>query len=93
MTSGNHKIQVFPEVMDDPQKAFSSQLAIVQTVCQQLAGLIHNPDWTQVTSLIPTHLLTDLDIQQFQTEWETLLSLEQNPNCRFPTLEISGIDH
>ena len=90
--AGNQKIEQLPDVMDDPQKAFSTQLDIIQTACHQLVGSNHNPDWSQVIALVPDHLLTNLDLNLFLMEWNALSSLDQNPNCRFPTLEISGID-
>ena len=86
-------IQEYPNVIKDPLTAFSTQLAIVQTACHRLTGLSRNPDWSPVISLIPTHLLTDLDIPQLVLEWETLFSSKHSPNCRFPTLEISMIDN
>lgn len=91
--SENQAIQEFSEAVNDPQNAFSTQLAIVQTACQKLAGLKENPDWSKITSLITTHILTDLDIPQFMMEWEASLSSQPSPNCMFPTLEISRIDN
>jgi hypothetical protein len=86
-------IEEIPEAIEDPKKAFSIQLAIMQIACQRLAGLSQNPDLSQVIMLSPTHLLTDLDLYQFRTEWKKLFSDEHNPNCMFPTLEQSWIDN
>jgi len=92
-TFGDQFILESPEGNNNPQKTFSIQLALMQSACQILSGLSQNPDLRQVFSLSPTHLLTDLDFNQFLIEWDTLLSNQQSPNCKFPTLEISRVDN
>jgi hypothetical protein len=93
ISSKKQLIQEIPQAIDDPRKAFSIQLAIMQTACKKLSGLTQNPDWSLVTPLIPTHILTDMDFHQFMLEWEASFSSGQSPTCRFPTLELSGIDN
>jgi hypothetical protein len=82
-----------PAVVENPQSAFTNQLVIMRTACHQLAGLSENPDWSLVSSLIPTHIQSDLDFHQFTLEWEASFSVKHNPICTFPTLEVSWIDN
>jgi hypothetical protein len=91
-TTTNLIFQDLPDVMDDPQVAFSTQLDIIQTACHHLVGSGKNTDWSDITALVPDHLLTNLDLHLFLMEWKALSSLDKNPNCRFPTLEISGVN-
>jgi len=91
--SGNQRNHEIPEVSDNPQKAFAIQLAHIRTACQGLSGLSPNPDLQQLLLLSPTHLITDLDLNQLLLEWNILLRNQQTPNCKFPTLEISRIDN
>jgi hypothetical protein len=91
--SGEQAMLELPKVVDDPLKAFSSQMAILQSACHKLAGISIKPDWSQVSVLIPTHILTDLDSNQIVSELKTLNSSGHNPTCKFPTLEISQFDH
>lgn len=74
----------------DPEDAVRQQIAIAQTACHGLPEFFKHPDWSQITSLTPTHLLTDMDIQQDMNEWLGSFSNQPEPNCRFPTLEISS---
>jgi len=87
--SGDQLNNEHSEVIDNPQKAFAIQLALMQTACHGLSGLSPNPDLQQLLLLSPTHLITDLDLNQLLLEWKTLLLNQQIPNCKFPTLEIS----
>jgi hypothetical protein len=75
-------------VIDNPEKAYSAQLAIIQTSCQKMSEVSQIIDWSPVISFINNHIVTDLDITQIFQEWEVKLSSPQNINCRFPTMEI-----
>lgn len=77
--------------INDPQNSYSTQLAIFKSACQKYAELSHNPDWSSFNSLIPNHVLTDMDLQPLILEWDTLLSSRHNPNCRFPILQLSQL--
>lgn len=93
ISSGDKAILDLTHAADSPEKAFSTQLAIVQTACRNLTELMDNPYWSNDISLVSDHLLTDMDLQQYVLEWKASLSGEQSPNCRFPTLELSRIDN
>lgn len=80
------------DVVDDHQKAFTDQLAMIQSVCQNMAGFSQDPDWLLISSLIPDHVLTDLNIHQLNSEWETTLSNGRHTSCRFPTLQVTRVD-
>jgi hypothetical protein len=86
----NHKN---PEVIDNPQKAFAIQIAFMQAACHGLSGLTLNPDLQQIILLSPTHLISDLNLNQLLLEWKSILLNQQMPNCKFPTLEISRNDN
>jgi len=90
--SGEQALKELPEVLDDPHAAFSSQVAILRSACHKFMEFNHNPDMSQIISLLPNHIFTSLDFNQLQTELETLYSSEHNLTCRFPTLEITRIE-
>jgi len=90
---GDHLNQEHSDVIDNPQKAFTIQLALMQTACHGLSRLSPIPDLQQLLILRPAHLITDLDLNQLLLEWKTLLLNQQMPNCKFPTLEIPRIDN
>ncbi|MFZ0532493.1 MAG: hypothetical protein WAM09_04885 [Anaerolineales bacterium] len=90
--SGEQALKEIPEVLENHQEAYSSQIAILQSVCHKYMEIHPDPDISQFISFLPNHILTDLDTNQLQTELETLYSNERHPTCRFPTLEISRIE-
>ncbi len=87
--TGEQSVKEFPEVLEYPQDALSSQIAILQSVCRKFSGSSANLDMSQIVSLFPNHIFTSLDSNQLQTEMETLYSSSNYLTCRFPTLEIS----
>jgi hypothetical protein len=89
-TSIERAIQALSGVNDDPKKAFSAQLAIIQISCQKISGVSQINDWSPTFSLINGHILTDLKINQFMQEWEEKPSSPQNLHCKFPTMEMPG---
>jgi hypothetical protein len=89
--TGEQAAEKFPVVQGDPQKATSSQIAILQSACHKIQEITPNPDLPQLSSLLPPHILTDLDSSQLQTEMQSFYSNHRKPTCRFPTLEISGV--
>ena len=82
----------YVDVVDDHQRAFSNQMAMIQTVCQNMAGFSQDPDWLLFSSMIPDHMLTDLNLDQLNSEWETTLSNGRHTSCRFPTLQVTRLD-
>jgi hypothetical protein len=91
--TGEQAVKELPEVLENPQDAFSSQIAILQSVCRKFSGSGPSPDMSQIISLFPNHIFTSLDSNQLHTEMETLYSSGNYLTCRFPTLEISRIEH
>jgi hypothetical protein len=91
--SGEQALNELPRVLDNPYEAFSSQLAILQSACRKFMEANQNPDMSQIISLLPDHIYTSLDFDQLQTELKTLYSSEHYLSCRFPTLEITRIEH
>jgi len=91
--SMDQAIQALTTVNDDPEKAFSAQLAIIQTACQKMSGIKQIKDWSPIISMIPDHVVTDLGINQFIKEWDVKLSPLHTLHCRFPTLEIPKNDN
>jgi len=91
--TGDQATQRMPAAMDLPQEAFSFQVNIIQAVCRKLSELPSQPDWNQVISLIPKHIITDLNSDQLLIELDTLLSDKYSPSCNFPTLDVAFIDH
>jgi hypothetical protein len=90
---GDQVVEELPKVLDNPQDAYSSQIAILQSVCQKFHDITPDPDMPQLISLLPNHLLTDLDSSQLQMEMQSMFANERKPTCRFPTLEISQVVH
>ncbi len=76
-------------VKNDPQNGFSYQLLQMQNICNRLSGLNQNP--VSIGDMLTNSnlLVTDLEPDQFEIEWNKLLSNKQYLNCTFPTLEIS----
>lgn len=79
---------------NSPQDAYSTQMAVFQSVCHKFALDTDTPgfDVSQLISLIPNHILTDLQPEQLQKEISLLYSTGHSPTCRFPTLEVSQIN-
>ncbi len=95
----NGKIMAGTKVLDElrkaaasPQEAYASQVTILQSLCHKMAQNNMSPILYRLISLIPDHILTDLDSSQLLAEVDTLYSSRGNPTCRFPTLEISRIE-
>ena len=91
--TGEQALTELPAALDNPQDANSSQIAILQSACHKFQEIIPDPDMPRLNSLLPNHILTDLDSSQLQTEMQSLYAREQKPTCRFPTLEISQVVH
>lgn len=89
LISGDQKVAELPDVMESPQDAFQNQVAIAQAVCHNLTSVASDPGWPRLVSLVPTHILTDLDVPHSLTKLATSLSGQQASNCRFPTLQIT----
>jgi hypothetical protein len=89
--TGDQIVKEFPKVLDNPQGAFSSQIAMLQSTCSNFQKI--TPDMPQLSSLLPNHIITDLDSNQLQTEMQSLFASGRKPTCRFPTLEISQVVH
>jgi hypothetical protein len=81
-----------PELRVYPGNGYASQIATLQSACQQFIQKNQGVNLSQMISLLSDHLLTDLDNDQIKLEWDTLNSGEHNPSCRFPTLEISRLE-
>lgn len=91
--SGEQVITELPDPLDQPGNAYSYQMAMLSSVCKQLAQMTPNADLSQVNSLLHRHVLTDLQPDQWRTEFQFLLASERQPACKFPLLEKSQIVH
>jgi hypothetical protein len=91
--SGAELVKELPIGLDHPQEAYSSQMAIFQSACHKFQALTSGPGMSELGSLLPKHILTDLNPSQLQTEMQFLFTRQRNPTCRFPTLEISQVVH
>jgi len=91
--SGEQALDELSKMVDSPQEALSAQIAILQSVCHNFFEISPNLDKSQIISLFPNHIFTDLDSTQLQSEMQSLYSSEHNPTCKFPMLEISRIEH
>jgi len=89
--SGEQALNEIPMVLDNPQEAFSSQVAILQSACHKFMQTNPDLDTSEIISLLANHIFTSLDFNQLQTELKTLYSSEHYLSCRFPTLEITRI--
>jgi hypothetical protein len=69
----------------------SIQLGLLQSACQKFFKISPEVSISQRLSLLNGHYLTDLQAELIQQEWDGLYSGEQNPTCRFPTLEITRL--
>jgi hypothetical protein len=87
--SGTQVINSLPDVIVDSQQAFSAQIAVLQSMCHKVIDSGLKPGFLNQASLLPGHVITDLDTSQLQLELEAIYSSEHHLNCRFPTLEVS----
>jgi hypothetical protein len=88
--SGSNKVVTAAQKSPTNLNEISTQVLILQAACQKLSDMLTNPDWSEVESLIPAHILTDLDIQQISSEWENTLASGRGINCTFPTMMVMG---
>lgn len=87
--------QVVSELLseaENPRNAYSSQVALIQSICHKFSQVDTKLVVTQLQSMIPDHILTDLDARMLKAEFDALYSNKHNPTCRFPTLEVSRIE-
>jgi len=84
--SGSYKVVTAAQKSPTNLNEISTQVLILQAACQKLSNKLTNPDWSEIESLIPAHILTDLDIQQISSEWENTLASGRGINCIFPTM-------
>ena len=89
--TGEQAVQELLAVLDNPQQAYATQPAILQSACHKFEEITSAPDMPALRSLLPKHFLTDLDTSQLQTEMQSFYASQQKPTCRFPTLEISQV--
>jgi hypothetical protein len=89
--SGSDFIPVLHNKIDDQRKIFSSQVSFYQSLCNKYVKSEPGSNISQLSQLVPDHLLTDMDISQLQHELDSLSTNGHPPACRFPTLEISQI--
>ena len=84
--------KVLPMAQKSPANLneISTQVLILQAACQKLSDRLIDPNWSEIETLIPAHILTDLDIQQFSSEWENTLASGRGINCVFPTMMGTG---
>jgi hypothetical protein len=87
--SGEQVLQALPEVVNDPFDAYYSQMSILRSTCWKVSQYYQRRDPAQLGSLIPKHVLTDLNLDQLQGEWQSLYTEQQAPVCSFPMLDMS----
>jgi hypothetical protein len=76
----------------EPHQTYSSQIKAMQLACRKLVDYHQDFNLAQLETLMPAHLLTDLDTSQVQAEYEALEASSIVPACHFPTLDISRIE-
>ncbi len=89
--TGREIVDVFTSGIEDPRAAFIDQSAILQSACRKLSVVKSLSTATQSSSLLTQHVITDLDPSQLRGEFLSLLANNRQPSCKFPMLEISGI--
>lgn len=90
--SGPGLMSVFRDGAGDSIISHSSQLAFFQSLCHEFAKGDSTSEVPQLAQLVPSHILTDLDIGQLEQELDSLSTNGHAPTCRFPSLEISRIE-
>jgi hypothetical protein len=90
---GDQVVEEFPNLLDNPQDSYSSQIVILQSACHKFLEISPNLDMPQLLSLLPNHILTDLDSNQLQSEMQSMFAGGRIQTCRFPMLEISQVIH
>jgi len=95
-TQGNHLLSAQEngdnlDILGKTTAGSSVQLGVLQSACQKFFKTGQGVSLSQMLSLLTGHYLTDLQPELVQQEWDRLYSGEQNPTCRFPTLEISRL--
>jgi hypothetical protein len=91
--TGEQAVNDIPKVLDNPQAAYASQIAILQSACHKIQEFTPNRDLPELISNLPNHVYTNLDSSQLQTEVQSLFANARKPICRFPTFEISQVVH
>jgi hypothetical protein len=81
----------YVEILGHTSAASAGQLGLLQSACQKFFKQGQGASISQLLSPINGHYLTDLEPELMQQEWGGLYSGEQNPTCRFPSLEISRL--
>jgi len=84
--SGSNKVVTAAQKSPTNMNEISTQVLILQAACQKLSNKLTNPVWSEIESLIPAHIITDMEIQQISSEWENTLASGRGINCIFPTM-------
>ncbi len=87
--SGAQAIQDLPDVQVDARGAYSAQAAILKSACQKLTAISAKPVPIDLSSLLSSHIATNLEASQLQAELDRTFSGDHQSTCRFPTFEIS----
>lgn len=79
-----------PSVKEDEQTALRSQTTALQELCRASSRLDASTDIASLLSLIPEHILTDLNEGEILAEANLLFSNGRSLTCEFPTLTITS---
>jgi hypothetical protein len=79
-----------PFAQADQKAAYQAQNDFLQDICKQIIRTRPVKDLQIITSLIPDHIQTDINLSQTLREWQSFLEANVQLNCEFP-LEHTSI--
>jgi hypothetical protein len=87
--SGEMLLAQYHAALSRPMEAYQVNMSLLRSTCRTVAQASGRDSLSQLASLYPDHLATDLDLNQLQAEWQSLYFANQDLTCRFPLQDIS----
>jgi hypothetical protein len=79
-----------PPPSQDRQGSLQSQARLLAALCDRISPDQVKNDLDVIQKLIPTFLITDLDLEKVTTNWLRLAASTPPVRCKFPTIEVAG---
>jgi anionic cell wall polymer biosynthesis LytR-Cps2A-Psr (LCP) family protein len=86
---GEQFLAEYHNTLNLPLEAYELSVSVLQSTCRKISALSGYNNLSQLASLIPDHLSTDMDLSQILADWQSLSDSNQSPTCRFPLQDVS----
>jgi hypothetical protein len=81
---GTGELRMIPKPWDNQAAAYLGQSTLLKKLCLQTANASNDVNFTQLKTLIPEHMQTNIDISQLAQEWQQITTSNSRLVCEFP---------